>query len=61
MTNLEKIDFAVLTTLNAHPDYSEIMTEILTKKLLDKDPFVTAKYFSRANDAKSKPIWRCSK
>jgi len=53
MTNLEKIDFAVLTTLGAHPDYSEIMTEILTKKLLDKDPFVTAKYFSRANDARA--------
>lgn len=53
MTNLEKIDFAVFTTLNAHPDYDEIMTAILTKKLLDKDPFVTAKYFSRANDARA--------
>lgn len=53
MTNLEKIDFAVLTTLKAHPDYSEIMTEILTKKLLDKDPFATAKFFSRANDARA--------
>ena len=56
MTNLEKIDCAVITTLEAHPDYSEIMTEILTKKLLEKDPFVTAKYFSRANDARAHMI-----
>lgn len=53
MTNLEKIDCAVTTTLKAHPDYSEVMTEILTKKLLDDDPFLTAKYFSRANDARA--------
>lgn len=57
MTNLEKIDCAVTTTLNAHPDYrGEIMIEILMKKLMDKDPFVTAKYFSRANDARAHMI-----
>lgn len=53
MTNLEKIDFAVITTLEAHPDYHEIMADVLLKKLLDSDPFVTAKYFSRAGDARA--------
>ena len=53
MTNLEKIDCAVTTTLEAHPDYHEIMVEILMKKLLEEDPLVTAKFFSRANDSRA--------
>ena len=56
MTNLEKIDCAVTTTLEAHPDYHEIMVEILMKKLLEEDPLVTAKFFSRANDARAHMI-----
>ena len=56
MTNLEKIDCAVTTTLEAHPDYHEIMVEILMKKLLEEDPLVTAKFFSRANDAISEIV-----
>lgn len=56
MTNLEKIDCAIKTTLEAHPDYYEIMTAILMKKLLEEDPLVTAKFFSRANDARAHMI-----
>ena len=34
MTNLEKIDSAIVTTLDAHPDYSEIMKDILLKQIV---------------------------
>lgn len=53
MTNLEKIDCAVTTTLELHPDYQEIMADILMKKILEEDPLTTAKFFSRANDARA--------
>lgn len=56
MTNLEKIDCAIMTTLEAHPDYNEIMGDILLKKLLEEDPLTTAKFFSRANDARAHMI-----
>ena len=36
MTNLEKIDCAVTTTLELHPDYQEIMADILMKKILEE-------------------------
>lgn len=53
MTNLEKIDCAIETTLKAHPDYEEIMADVLMKKVLEEDPLVTAKFFSRAGDARA--------
>lgn len=53
MTNLEKLDCAIMTTLEAHPDYQDIMGDILLKKLLEEDPLTTAKFFSRANDARA--------
>lgn len=53
MTNLEKIDCAVTTTLELHPDYQEIMADILMKKIIEEDPLTTAKFFSRANDARA--------
>lgn len=56
MTNLEKIDSAIITTLEAHPDYNDIMGDILLKKILEDDPLSTAKYFSRANDARAHMI-----
>lgn len=56
MTNLEKIDCAVLTTLHAHPEYHEVMTDILMKKMTTTDPFITAKFFSRADDARAHMI-----